>query len=668
VWESDWDLALDQNTSQDVSARATDPNGTALTFSRQGGTAPVATTVSSAGIVAVAASAGGSYLLGIRASNGSLATDISVTLTVSVVITAPNPPTGFAANAVGANEIDLQWVAPTAGPPPTAYDLNRSLTGSGGWSGNLSSGTGVTFDNTGLTASTQYFYRLRSENAGLFSSYVTANAITEAVTSSSADFIISAGTASWSGATLRVPLTGGSARAVQAGDIIELAAGTYPRLTLSNIAPSAASVTDPNTDYVTIRGPATGKATITASSGTSNILILDTLRFVKIDAESLTTAPDADGKRRNIVVSATGTATPTFIVKFTGSGTGYNQTRDIVIRYLEIKGNWSGTGANGARIGLGTNGAYKDSDYPTSWQENMILEHLYIHDNNTEGIYIGSNPSNALTAGGRDVAPRYIKIRYCLFEHCGGSGVNNKSWFGGTAGPDQFPTTFDRDTNNSIHDCDFFRCGLDNSATANPPLSPAISAQSCKAAVYNNRFEASGGLAISFRVQEGTEVNYPTGISKVSTGYFYNNIIKGSASKGGLQITTSATMANPSYFPLGLIYSNTVISNTGEGIKFDANVNSGSFARNNIVIGNSTQITWGSVTNENSKNLVTGSVSTAIFQDVTGTIEAGTVDFHLSNPQSRAAGSVLGTDLSSTDLDGDTRVLANADMGAYEYP
>jgi hypothetical protein len=508
--------------------------------------------------------------------------------------------------------------------------------------------------------------------------------------SSNEDFLIPAGTGSWNGATPREPLTGGVARAVRAGDIIELAAGNYPGgITLSNICPAASTINNPNTDYVTIRGPATGKANLTAASGTAVLLQINGCRFFVLDGESQTSAPDFDGKRRNIKITYTGTASPVQLMKC-GEGaipdSSYDQSRDYVIRYIEIDGNWPGSGAQGARIAFSTNGPALASNFtpnygtPTqgpdgAWLENIIFEHNYVHNCAAEGIYMGHNASDANDPAGRAPPVRYGKIRYNFFRDVGGNTINPKSWFGGQGGPDQFPTSFDRDTNNSIHNNVIIRGGTN--PIGNPPLGPAISCRHAKVDVYNNTLEGCGGWGISFSSAIGANVNYPVGVSKALRGRVYNNVVKGSTSNGGIQTNNDAAIISAGateFYPSAPVYNNTVISNTGNGIKFDDPVDSGCFARNNIVLGNtSTAIAWGGVTNENSKNLITGTVSTAVFVDVTGSIEGTnttlwtpTVNYDLSAAQLRDPSSVLNTDIASTDIEGTARVLASADMGAYE--
>jgi hypothetical protein len=103
AWEAGWTLTLNQNSSQSVSARASDPLGYSLTFSRVGGTAPAGVTVSSSGVVSLTTAAGGSYTLILRADNGFLYSDFTVSVAV-----------------VAANQAPVFTVAPTTSSLPSS--------------------------------------------------------------------------------------------------------------------------------------------------------------------------------------------------------------------------------------------------------------------------------------------------------------------------------------------------------------------------------------------------------------------------------------------------------------------------------------------------------------------------------------------------------------------
>jgi hypothetical protein len=98
-----------------------------------------------------------------------------------------NPPTdppdggplGLSANGVSSSQIDLNWTDGASNE--TAYVVDRSPNGSTGWTqlADLPANS-ESYSNTGLSASTTWFYRVRAENPNGNSAYATASATTQA--------------------------------------------------------------------------------------------------------------------------------------------------------------------------------------------------------------------------------------------------------------------------------------------------------------------------------------------------------------------------------------------------------------------------------------------------------------------------------------------------------
>ena len=88
----------------------------------------------------------------------------------------PSQVTGLTATAQSATEIDLAWSVPADnGYAITVYKVERSPDGSTNWSVLTSTETGTTYSDSGLTTSTDYYYRVSASNAlgeGLASSTV----------------------------------------------------------------------------------------------------------------------------------------------------------------------------------------------------------------------------------------------------------------------------------------------------------------------------------------------------------------------------------------------------------------------------------------------------------------------------------------------------------------
>jgi hypothetical protein len=114
---------------------------------------------------------------------GTLATftQDNVTLSTSTSVNAPNAPTGLSANAISSSQINLTWTDNST--DETGFIVERSLDGSTGWTqvGTPAANATSFNDTVGLSPSTQYFYRVRANNAGLQSANSNnANATTQA--------------------------------------------------------------------------------------------------------------------------------------------------------------------------------------------------------------------------------------------------------------------------------------------------------------------------------------------------------------------------------------------------------------------------------------------------------------------------------------------------------
>jgi len=101
--------------------------------------------------------------------------------------TAPQSPTGLAATAVSSSQINLSWTAPSnnGGSAITGYDIERSTDNGNTWS-TIVPNTGsaaTTYNDTGLSPSTSYTYRVSAINAvGTSSPSNTASTTTQSAT------------------------------------------------------------------------------------------------------------------------------------------------------------------------------------------------------------------------------------------------------------------------------------------------------------------------------------------------------------------------------------------------------------------------------------------------------------------------------------------------------
>jgi uncharacterized protein (TIGR02145 family) len=94
-------------------------------------------------------------------------------------IPVPAAPTNLAADAESSSQITISWTDNSGNE--TGFKIERSPNGTSGWTEIASVGPGVTnFQNTGLTPSTPYFYRVWAYNSAGNSDYSnTANATTK---------------------------------------------------------------------------------------------------------------------------------------------------------------------------------------------------------------------------------------------------------------------------------------------------------------------------------------------------------------------------------------------------------------------------------------------------------------------------------------------------------
>ena len=106
----------------------------------------------------------------------------------------PNQPSGLTATAVSSSQINLAWTADATPAPNQAsyYDVERSPDGLGSWT-SIGSTTSNSLSNTGLPASTQFYYRVSAYNCfGGSLASATANATTQAASAPTAPTGVSA--------------------------------------------------------------------------------------------------------------------------------------------------------------------------------------------------------------------------------------------------------------------------------------------------------------------------------------------------------------------------------------------------------------------------------------------------------------------------------------------
>src|SRR5208337_3149073 len=110
------------------------------------------------------------------------------TATQSGITVAPAAPTNLVASAVSSTQINLTWTGSTGA---TGYLVQQSLSASTGWTqvGSTSSGSTTSFQQTGLSAGTTYYYRVLATLGNVDSPYSKVASATTSGTAATADSI-----------------------------------------------------------------------------------------------------------------------------------------------------------------------------------------------------------------------------------------------------------------------------------------------------------------------------------------------------------------------------------------------------------------------------------------------------------------------------------------------
>ncbi len=156
---------------------------------RIGNTGPwegvISTTDGSGGWTDVTAVGNTTYVYRARAVNSVGVGDPSPQRSVTLGPGRPGAPTGLSATASTASGVDLTWTAPAdnGGAAVEGYVIERS-TGSGVWTVvSRPAGDATSYEDTGLTPSTEYYYRIQAVNAHGTSGWSNEPVVTTPATS-----------------------------------------------------------------------------------------------------------------------------------------------------------------------------------------------------------------------------------------------------------------------------------------------------------------------------------------------------------------------------------------------------------------------------------------------------------------------------------------------------
>ncbi|MEI9921933.1 MAG: fibronectin type III domain-containing protein [Bacteroidota bacterium] len=128
--------------------------------------------------------------------------------TGTTLISPPTAPTGLGASAASPSQINLTWT--DASSTETGFEVERSTTsGSGFTLVTTTAANATSFNDTGLTATTTYYYRIRSVNAGGGSSY-TSEASATTTSGGSINAPTSPAATALTGSTIKIDWTDAS--------------------------------------------------------------------------------------------------------------------------------------------------------------------------------------------------------------------------------------------------------------------------------------------------------------------------------------------------------------------------------------------------------------------------------------------------------------------------
>lgn len=148
--------------TQQLTATVTPSNATNQVVTWSSGNTSVAS-VNSSGLVTT--NAGGSAIITVTTQDGGFTATCNVT-----VNPVPNPPSALSASAVSVSQINLSWTDNSNNE--TGFRIERKTGAGGTYAEMATAGVGATtYNNTGLSEGTTYYYRIRSYNASGNSAY-----------------------------------------------------------------------------------------------------------------------------------------------------------------------------------------------------------------------------------------------------------------------------------------------------------------------------------------------------------------------------------------------------------------------------------------------------------------------------------------------------------------
>ena len=189
------------------------------------------------------------YLYRVRAYNTGGNSSYSNTASATTFPPAPNAPTALDATTISFSQINLIWTDNSTNED--SFRIERSLNLLSGYTPIASVGANVTsYANTGLSSSTEYFYRVLAKNTGGLSAYTNVDSATTDPAPPNAPSVLTANAAS----NDQINLSWTDNSSDETGFRIEIATvsgGPFTEITTvgANVTTYASTGLDPNTAY-----------------------------------------------------------------------------------------------------------------------------------------------------------------------------------------------------------------------------------------------------------------------------------------------------------------------------------------------------------------------------------------------------------------------------------
>ena len=164
ISSSQINLSWTDNATNETGFKIERKTGSGGTYAQIATTGADVTTYNDTGLTE-----GTTYFYRVRATNAVGDSAYSAEASATTGTTPPDAPSGLTATAISSSQINLSW---TDVANETGFKIERKTGGGGTYSQIATVGAGiVTYNNTGLTVNTTYYYRVRATNAGGDSPY-----------------------------------------------------------------------------------------------------------------------------------------------------------------------------------------------------------------------------------------------------------------------------------------------------------------------------------------------------------------------------------------------------------------------------------------------------------------------------------------------------------------